>query len=284
MLQGELFVVAIPIGNVRDITVRAQELLSQADVIACEDTRVAGVLLSQLGIEAPQLLAHHEQNESASAQGLIDFLRQGRRVVLISDAGTPLVSDPGHHLIREAFANGITPKCIPGPSSLAAAMSVCPIGGNSHYFGGFAPSQPGARKRMFQRTLGCADRLIFFEAPHRIREHLEDAFEVFGNTPCFIARELTKTHEELLFKNLDEMRLHFQQTQPRGEFVIVYQSPEPEPLSEKHVERHITRMLQEGSRDQDIIEELRETSGLRRKALYEIIQRLKGRREPSSEE
>lgn len=271
--------VAVPIGNPLDLTQRARDILLSADVIACEDTRVSGELMSSLGGKTPRLLSHHEHNESASATGLIELINQGQRIALISDAGTPLLSDPGHHLVRQAFAHGITPRCIPGASSLAATLSVCPIGGSTHFFGGFPPSQRGNRKRVFERVQGCADRLVFFESPHRLVEHLEDAQTVFGDTDVFVARELTKPHEELLFKSLNEMLLHFQQTQPRGEFVIVYKSPEPEPLSADHVERHIRKLVEQGKRDQEIVDELRETSGLKRKEIYDLIQRIKGKLE-----
>ena len=165
--NGILYVVALPIGNPEDITLRAQRILSKVDVVAAEDTRTFQLFASQLDIATTKVVAYHEHNEHASSEGLIKLLEDGMKIALVSDAGTPNISDPGRLLVSRALKANITVTAIPGPSALALALSLCPIGGNSHFFGAFPPVKTKGRRELFKQIQGVSERLVFFEAPHR---------------------------------------------------------------------------------------------------------------------
>ncbi len=194
---GRIDVVATPIGNLGDLSPRAREALAAADVIAAEDTRHTAGLLKQLGVQRP-LISLHEHNEGSRREDLVARLRQGARVVLVSDAGTPLVSDPGYLLVRAAIEAGITVQAVPGPSAVLVALAVSGLPVERFCFEGFLPSRAAARRERL-RTLAFETRtLVFFEAPHRIVETLEDMASAFGEErAACVARELTKMHESV---------------------------------------------------------------------------------------
>ena len=194
---GRIDVVATPIGNLGDLSPRAREALAAADVIAAEDTRHTAGLLKQLGVQRP-LISLHEHNEGSRREDLVARLRQGVRVVLVSDAGTPLVSDPGYLLVRAAIEAGITVQAVPGPSAVLVALAVSGLPVERFCFEGFLPSRAAARRERL-RTLAFETRtLVFFEAPHRIVETLEDMASAFGEErAACVARELTKMHESV---------------------------------------------------------------------------------------
>ena len=198
-MPGVLYLVATPIGNLEDITYRAVRLLGQADLIACEDTRETRKLLDHYGIRKPTI-SYHEHNETERAPELAARMLEGESVALVSDAGMPLVSDPGYRLVRAAIENGIPVEPIPGPSAALAATALAASGLPSHafYFGGFLPSKPGQRAKALEALAGMAVTLIFYEAPHRVLEALDAVQEILGPRPVVVARELTKTHEEFL--------------------------------------------------------------------------------------
>ena len=194
---GRIDVVATPIGNLGDLSPRAREALAAADVIAAEDTRHTAGLLKQLGVQRP-LVSLHEHNEAARREELVARLRQGARVVLVSDAGTPLVSDPGYLLVRAAVEAGIVVQAVPGPSAVLVALAVSGLPVERFCFEGFLPARGGARRERL-RALALEPRtLVFFEAPHRIVETLEDLAGTFGEErEACVARELTKVHESV---------------------------------------------------------------------------------------
>lgn len=189
--------VATPIGNLADLSFRAVEVLRAVEWIACEDTRQTRKLLAHYGIET-RTVSYHEHNEAQRSQELLSRLEQGESVALVSDAGTPLVSDPGFRLVRKAAEAGIRISPVPGPSALMAALSAAGLETDSFYFGGFLPRKPGERRRLLEQLSHLETTLVFYEAPHRILETLEDVASVLGERPVVTARELTKIHEEFL--------------------------------------------------------------------------------------
>ena len=221
--SGVLYVVATPIGNLGDISRRGIEVLGDVDVILAEDTRHSAKLLRNLGLSTP-MQALHDHNESGAAQALVARLLSGVSMALISDAGTPLISDPGYHLVRAARAAQIKVTPIPGPSAFVAALCVSGIPAASFVFNGFLPSTAGARRATLEGLRNERRTLVFYEAPHRIMASIRDAAEVFGaRRSAVLARELTKTFETVLAGELGELvtTLERDENQRRGEFVVI---------------------------------------------------------------
>ncbi len=196
-MVGILYLVATPIGNLEDITVRASRILSEVSAIACEDTRESHKLLDHLGIRKP-LLSCHEHNERARTEELVARLQHGESIALISDAGSPLVSDPGYRLVEAALEAGLTVVPIPGPSALITALTASGLATDAFYFGGFLPPKTNQRRKILESLAELDATLIFYESPHRILESLTDVAEVLGARRAVVARELTKMHEEFL--------------------------------------------------------------------------------------
>ncbi|MCP4202172.1 MAG: 16S rRNA (cytidine(1402)-2'-O)-methyltransferase [bacterium] len=213
-------VVATPIGNLEDLSSRARQALEMADSVACEDTRRTGRLLAHLGLKK-NLISLHEHNERARLPSLLEKLESGRQIALVSDAGTPLLSDPGYLLVREAIARGVTVEAVPGPSALLAALVVSALPPHPFTFIGFPPPKSGKRRTFFVRFADLGHTVIFFESPHRLLPSLEDALAVFGDRPAAVLRELTKMHEEALRGTLGALVEQLRDKKPRGEYVIV---------------------------------------------------------------
>jgi len=218
---GGLYIVSTPIGNLADITLRALEVLSGADIIACEDTRVTAKLLQRYAIKARRV-AYHEHNAEKEGPLLLEAIRSGKVVALVSDAGTPLVSDPGQRLVAAARLEGLAVFPIPGPSAPIAALTASGLPTDVFTFGGFLPSKSGQRKTVLQSFLGQAGTLMFFEGPSRLVASLNDMAEIFGNDrQACVARELTKLHEEAVLAPLGELIEYYEAKPPKGEIVIV---------------------------------------------------------------
>ncbi|HET9131013.1 MAG TPA: 16S rRNA (cytidine(1402)-2'-O)-methyltransferase [Terriglobia bacterium] len=215
--MGTLFLVATPIGNLGDISARALETLRNADVIACEDTRQTLKLLSHFGIQKT-LISYHEFNEREKAMELADRIESGGNVALVSDAGTPAISDPGFRLVRQCRERNIPVVAIPGANAAITALSASGLPSDQFLFVGFLPPRKSARREHLDTLRTFQGTLIFYEGPHRILATLEDMQEIFGDREACIGRELTKLHEEYLFGKLSEIR---QKTKELGEFVLV---------------------------------------------------------------
>jgi 16S rRNA (cytidine1402-2'-O)-methyltransferase len=215
--MGTLYVVATPIGNLRDISTRALEVLNEVDLIACEDTRQTIKLLNHFGIRKP-LTSYHDFNEEKRAEELVSRLRGESSVALVSDAGTPAISDPGYRVVRLCRERGIPVIAIPGPNAAAAALSVSGLPSDEFMFVGFLPSKKNARREKLTALANVACTLVFYEAPHRIEAVLEDMQDVLGDREVCIAREITKVHEEHLFGKFSEVR---KSVKGMGEFVVV---------------------------------------------------------------
>ena len=221
-MPGILQLVATPIGNLDDITLRALRVLREASVIAAEDTRRTAGLLAHFAIPTP-LLSLHEHNEQARTAEVLDRIRRGERVAVVSDAGTPLLSDPGAHLVRATLDAGLPVEAVPGASAVLAALVVSGLNTDTFTFLGFPPARSADRHRWL-RAAGAEPRtIVFFEAPHRVRETLADALTVLGDREVAVTRELTKLHEEHLRGRLSAVLERL--TDPRGEFTVVLAGP-----------------------------------------------------------
>lgn len=216
---GTLYVVATPIGNLEDITARALRILSEADLIACEDTRHTRKLLNHFQIATP-LTSYYREKEQHKTTILLRELQEGKSIALVSDAGTPAISDPGSVLVAAAREAGIETVPIPGPAALTTALSVSGITDTAFFFGGFPPAKRGERKRLFQQLAALTCPLIFYESPHRIKNSLSDCLEILGERRGMLLRELTKIHEESLTGTISDLLDRLPQ-KVKGEFVFI---------------------------------------------------------------
>lgn len=235
--MGTLFIVATPLGNLEDITIRAIKTLFSVDGIACEDTRKTGQLLRELQKRYPELatpqngekfqrmLSYYEENEKQRIPEVITALKNGLDIALVSDAGTPTVSDPGFRLIRECVKEGIAVDSLPGPSAVILALTLSGLPTDKFTFLGYPPRKPGHRKTFFTKAKNSQEdvssTMIFFEAPHRMLQFLEELLEAFGDIQIVICREMTKIHQEIRREMISEAIAHFKKTVPKGEFVVL---------------------------------------------------------------
>lgn len=237
--MGTLYVVATPIGNLQDITLRAVTVLTSVPLIACEDTRRTGNLLHSLQFlpelnwenfkkdqiqQKPRLISYYEQNELQRIPEIMAFLKNGMDVALVSDAGTPTISDPGFKLVRLCIQEGIRVESIPGPSSVVSALVSSGLPTDKFLFVGYPPKKEGHRKKLFTdlSVLPIKTTIILFEAPHRLVKTLGELQGVMGNIEVVVARELTKVHEEVRREVISNILTHFEKINPKGEFVILF--------------------------------------------------------------
>ncbi|MEJ2576113.1 MAG: 16S rRNA (cytidine(1402)-2'-O)-methyltransferase [Gammaproteobacteria bacterium] len=242
---GSLYVVATPIGNLDDLSPRAVDTLRTVDVIAAEDTRHTRRLCERFGI-GTAMLALHEHNERAAGEGVLARLRAGRSVALVSDAGTPLISDPGFALVRECRRAGLPVVCVPGPSALAAALSVSGLPTDRFRFEGFLPRKAAARRERLRALRGETATLVWYESPHRVQDALDDMAAVFGGArAAVLARELTKLHETVLSLPLAELveAVRADPDQRRGELVLMVAGAPEAPAGEAELERVLDILL-----------------------------------------
>jgi 16S rRNA (cytidine1402-2'-O)-methyltransferase len=220
MSLGTLYLVATPIGNLADITHRAIDVLSNVELIACEDTRHTRKLLQHYGIST-KTISYHEHNEQERARQLVELLREGKDVAVVSDAGTPSINDPGFRLVRAAIENGLAVVPVPGPSALISALIAAGLPTDEFFFGGFLPARSNARRSRLNELRSVPGTLIFYEAPHRLAGTLKDAYEILGEREAVVARELTKLHEEIKRGRLSELAEHYSTEDARGEIVLL---------------------------------------------------------------
>lgn len=276
--MSELYVVATPIGNLSDISARAIETLKQVDLIACEDTRHSVRLLNHLGINKP-LLSYHDHNESEQTQNLIGKLQEGVRVALISDAGTPLISDPGYQLVRQAQENDIKVIPLPGPCALIAALSASGLPSDRFVFEGFLPAKHQGRVECFEKLKHETRTLIFYESTHRIMASLEDMAAVFGGERhAVIARELTKAFETLRGAPLSELVEWVNQdaNQRKGEVVLLVRGAEVQDSDETRVETEkVLAVLLEELPVKQAAQLAAKITGGKKNALYQMALEMK---------
>ncbi len=278
---GTLYVVATPIGNLEDITLRALRVLKEVSLIAAEDTRRTGRLLAHYGISTATL-SLHEHNERARSAAVIARLAAGASVALVTDAGTPLLSDPGRHLIREASAAGLRIEAIPGPSALTASLAASGAIEGEFAFYGFPPNKTGQRRAFFERARTRGLPFVMFEAPHRLVPCLQDARAALGDVPVVVCRELTKRHEEVRRETLDATLHHFQEeAEPIGEFTLIFPEPDaaaepaspPATLSDTETWQEICRMTESGLSRRQAVTDLARRSGRSARDVYASAER-----------
>lgn len=219
-MPGILYLVSTPIGNLQDITLRALDVLRAADIIACEDTRHSRKLLNHFGIDG-KLVSYHEHNEEERAGEFAKQLSSGKSIAVISDAGTPGISDPCFRLVNKATEIGAQVVPIPGPVAFAAAVVTSGLPTDSIFFGGFLPSRKGERRKRLEEVRAIPATLAFYETPHRLEAALADCLAVLGDRKAAAARELTKMHEEIVRGLISDLIAHFEAHPPKGEFVLV---------------------------------------------------------------
>lgn len=276
-MPGTLYVVATPLGNLGDLSPRAAELLRTVPVVAAEDTRRTRGLLSHLGA-APQLLSYHAHSDDRRLEMLLRILAEGRDVALVSDAGTPAVSDPGAELVAAARDAGAAVVPIPGPSAVATALSAAGLGGDRYLFLGFIPRKGGERARLLARAGAEEWSVVFFEAPPRLADLLGDLARAAGRARrALVARELTKLHEELRTGTLEELADYYSEHPPRGELTVVLEGtgvpPEPPDRTGEAVEQ-ATLLLAEGLTRREVARRLNEGLGLSRNDAYRLVMEL----------
>lgn len=277
MVSGTLYVVATPIGNLEDITLRALRLLKEVDVIAAEDTRHTRKLLTHYGIATP-LTSYHDHSETEKAPALIAQLQAGKNIALVSDAGTPCIADPGFRLVTAAAEAGVSVVPVPGPSMVTALMSVGGLPTDRFAFEGFLPAKHTQRRKALQHLQREERTLVFFESPHRVLEMLADLEDVCGDRQIVIGRELTKMFEEVLRGKVSELRALLETRDIKGEVAILVagkaESSEPEearPLAEE-----IQELSARGFSLKDVARIVSDTRGIPKREVYALGLRMKG--------
>ena len=273
--MGTLYLVATPVGNLEDITLRALRILKEAHLIACEDTRHTARLLTRYGIDTPRE-SYHKFNERSRTLQLIQMLRDGKNIALVSDSGTPLVSDPGYDLVRSCRSAGIPVIPVPGPSAAIAALTGSGLPADNFFFAGFLPARASLRKHRLQELAGIPATLVLFEAPHRLLASLEDMAVVLGARRASIARELTKIHEEFLQGTLPELRdLLRARPKIQGEITVVIERGEAAPVSAAwpaSIKKHLEEEMQKtGLSRNEALKSVAKQRGIPRKQAYNLL-------------
>jgi 16S rRNA (cytidine1402-2'-O)-methyltransferase len=286
IMPGTLYIVATPIGNLEDLTHRALRVLGEVEVVACEDTRRTRVLLNHFGIKT-KTLSYHEHNERERAEQICKLLLAGKNVALVSDAGTPLINDPGFRLTSAAIQLNLPVVPIPGPTALISALVVSGLPSEQFLFAGFLPSRANARRQKLEELAAIPATLVLYEAPHRIAATLQDALEVLGNRQATVARELTKLHEEIARGSLRELIERFGDgSAVRGEIVLVISGAAVdetsgdgavEPASRRLIER-VSELESEGLDAKLALKKAARELGLKRDEAYRVIVAQKNRR------
>jgi 16S rRNA (cytidine1402-2'-O)-methyltransferase len=270
-MSGRLFVVATPIGNLEDITYRAVRVLREAGVIACEDTRQSRKLLDHYAIDRP-MVSYHEHNEAERAAELVKRMLAGESVAVISDAGMPLISDPGYRLVHAAVEAGIAVEPVPGPSAVMAALAGSGLPTDAFRFCGFLPAKPGQRKHFLEALLGEELTLIFFEAPHRILETLEDLNQLMPERPVVVARELTKVHEEFLRGTAAELREELERRDLiRGEITVLVGKGTRVAEVSASLDEDVDALVRAGLPKMDAIKAVAKRRGLSKREVYDAL-------------
>ncbi len=276
--SGTLYVVATPIGNLEDLAPRARQMLESVDLVAAEDTRHTGRLLSTIGAK-PRQMALHDHNEAQVVSRVIEALESGKDVALVSDAGTPLVSDPGFRLVREAHAHGVPVVPVPGASAVTAALSAAGLPTDRFCFEGFPPAKKTARREWLQARATEERTIVLYESVHRIRDSVADLADVLGgDREAFIGRELTKLHEQCMHATLGELteRLEDGTIPEKGEFVLVIAGASAAPASAIDVDRLLAELV-DRLPAKEVAKIAAAATGLRRNELYQRVLDLKNK-------
>lgn len=247
-MKNGIYIVATPIGNLQDISLRAKETLNSADIIACEDTRVAKKLFSLLGLDCQKTFIRLDDNtEQEQSQNLVDLALSGKTIALISDAGSPLISDPGFKLVRLCRKQGVDVFTIPGACAVVCALQLSGLPTNRFMFAGFIPNKDKARKDLFLELKNINTTLVFYETANRIIKTLNIAKEVFADREIAVAREITKVYEECVSGSANELINHFSFKEPKGEMVMIVAPPKDENKTDVDVKFLLKQELQKNS-------------------------------------
>jgi 16S rRNA (cytidine1402-2'-O)-methyltransferase len=268
--MGTLYLIATPIGNLEDITLRALRILREVDLIAAEDTRHTKKLLNHYEIKTP-MLSYHEQNKKKQRNRVLQALELGD-VALVSDAGTPSLSDPGYELVQASYSNGHLVRPIPGPSATITALVASGLPTDSFLFLGYIPRRPSERSKFLQGVLNESHTMVVFEVPHRLRDTLEEMEVIFGpHRRMAVCRELTKIYEEVLRGTIQELREHFRDAEPRGEFTLVIAGAEKDlRWEEEAVRKAVISRLAEGQSPSEVARQIAAESKWLRRDVYRI--------------
>lgn len=264
-----LYLLATPIGNMSEISPRTKAIIEESEYIACEDTRNSGLLLSRLGF-SKKLISCHEHNEEAASSQIVSLLKQGKKVAYMSDAGYPAISDPGSRLVANCLNNGIKVSTVSGPNAALNALAGSGLDSTHFYFHGFLSSKPSERDQELQEIQSRKETVIFYESPHRIGKTLAALYEVLGERPAVIARELTKAHEEFIRGNLKEF-LALDVSTLKGEMVIVVEGKKEEKaIDEKAILNQLKAYLDSGIRSKEAIKKTTETLSINKNQVYSL--------------
>lgn len=271
-MPGCLYVVATPIGNLEDMTFRAINVLKSVDAIYCEDTRHTRKLTTHFGIDKP-LMSYHNFNEQDRSGEIAERIERGDQLALVSDAGTPLIADPGYRVVDTLIRRGLRVVPVPGASAVPAALSVSGLASDSFYFGGFLPRKSGSRRALLETLRRLGTTLIFYEAPHRILDSLEDIEQVAGNPEVVVCRELTKMHEEILRGAARAVReVLARKPQVLGEFTVLIGKATEQPAATSPAER-VHELEQSGLSRMDAIKQVARETGKPKREIYQAVER-----------
>jgi 16S rRNA (cytidine1402-2'-O)-methyltransferase len=271
---GTLYLVGTPIGNLEDITYRAVRILSEVDLIAAEDTRHSIKLLNHLKISKP-MISYHDNNRISRAKELVNKLKEGLNIALISDAGMPSISDPGEELVSMAISQGIEVTAVPGPSASLTALILSGLPSGRFVFEGFLPQKHSDRVKFLEAIKYEERTVIFYEGPHRVKNMLADVRKVFGERRVSVFRELTKVHEEAIRGTISEVIAHFETNEPRGEFVIVVEGSKKKEntsdYSDLTIEEHVRRYIEQGYGRMDAMKLAAKDRGISKRDIYGLL-------------
>jgi 16S rRNA (cytidine1402-2'-O)-methyltransferase len=274
--MGRLYVVATPIGNLKDITFRAIKVLKSVDVIACEDTRITGKLLSYYGISGKKLIPYYEHIEKEASEKIIRLIKEGSDVALVSDAGTPCISDPGYRVVKLAWENNINVVPVPGAFAGAVALSASGLPSDKFLFCGFLPNREKKKKELLEEYIKTGYTFILYESPKRVISTLGLIHMIAPESEIVVAKELTKIHERFFRGKAEDIikKLSEEKTLRKGEFVIIVHPVLSEQKPE-NLEEEIKRLLKEGKKSKEIVRELSEKFGISRNDIYDLILKIK---------
>lgn len=273
--KGTLYLVATPIGNLEDITFRAVRMLGEVDIIAAEDTRQSLKLLNHFNINKP-LTSYYEHNKIEKGNYLIRQLEEGKNIALVSDAGSPGISDPGEDLVRLAIKNGIRVSMIPGPVAAATGLVVSGLSTGRFVFEGFLPMNKRARKERLESLRNEVRTMVFYEAPHKLLYTLKDFYEVLGERNIVLARELTKKFEEIIRCSISEALDRYAQNQPKGEFVLIVEGADKEEIKVEEqkkwdsvsIKEHVQMYMEKGMNKKDAMKKAADDRGIAKREVY----------------
>ncbi len=275
MLNNALYIVATPIGNLKDITFRATQVLSDADIIACEDTRVTKKLFSLLNLSIDkEFISYQDHNEEEKSQSIIDLICEGKSVALVSDAGSPLISDPGYKLVRKCNEQNIKIYTIPGASAVICALQLSGLATNRFMFAGFIPNKDKARTDLFTELKNINTTLVFYETAPRLRKTLAAMNDIFKKREIAVAREITKMYEECLRGTAQELFEHYQNNTPKGEIVVMVSPPTEDTESGFDIETELKSRLVKMSL-KSAVKEVAQLTKINKNEIYDIALRLK---------